>query len=528
MKYGPLALSIDYGTQSVRAILFDKTGETRCKVKIEFDEPYFSKKPGYAEQDADYYWDKFIEATNQCKEKAGELWDDIVAMSIDTFRDSIILLDKDNKPLRPMILYLDQRLVNHPVDCMPKSMVNLYKLVGMLDLASSQYAATHCNWVAKYEPEIWQKTEKLVVLSTYLHYKLTGELLDSSASQVGHLPFDYKKSEWQGDHTITSCIFEAKRSKMTDKLCKPCELMARINTKTAEITGLKEGLPIIASGADKACETLAVGCEGNDVAAISLGTAASIEITTDKYVEPMPFLPAYPSIYFGKYNPEVLIFRGYWMISWFKNQFGQPEIEQAKQEGTIPEKILDKKMLDIPVGCEGLVLQPYWSAGVNTPEAKGSMIGFSDCHTRIHIYRAIVEGIGFALYNGMKNMEKRAGHKIKRVMISGGGASSRAVCQIMADILGVPVQKVQTYETSALGSAMAAFTGVSEFKSLNEAVKAMSHIKEEYIPNEKNHKVYEVIYNDVYNHIYKANKKIFRNMRTIQRRYFDNFNKEDY
>lgn len=519
MRYGPLALSFDYGTQSVRAIMFDKTGETRCKVKVEFEEPYFSHKAGYAEQEPEFYWEKFVEVSNLCKEKAGELWNDIVAISIDTFRDSIIFLDKDNKPLRPMILYLDQRVVNHPVECMPSSMTKLYKMIGMLEMASGQYAATKCNWVAKYEPEIWEKTEKLTMLSGYLHLRLTGELMDASAAIVGHLPFDYKKNDWQSDHGITSCIFEAKKSQMVEKLFKPCELMARINVKTSKLTGIKEGMPVIASGADKACETLAVGCVGNSVAAISLGTAASIEITTDKYVEPMPFLPAYPSLYYGKYNPEILIFRGFWMISWFKAQFGQPEVEEAKKSGTLPEKLLDEKMLSIPAGCEGLVLQPYWSAGVNTPEAKGSILGFSDCHTRLHIYRAIVEGIGFALYNGMKNMEKRAGHKIKRVMISGGGASSRAVCQIMADLLGVPVQKVQTYETSALGAAMASFTGVGEFKSLQEAVNAMSHIKEEYIPDKENHKLYDVIYNDVYNNIYKANKKIFRNMRTIQRRY---------
>ena len=518
MKYGPLALSFDYGTQSLRAILFDKMGETRCKVKIDFEQPYFSNKTGYAEQDPDFYWQKMIEASKACKEKAGELWNDIVAMSIDTFRDSVIFLDKNNKPVRPMILYLDQRIVNHPIDSMPKGWVALYKLVGMIDVASSQYAATKANWVKKYEPEIWAKTEKVVMLSTYLHYCLTGELMDSTASQTGHVPFDYKTSDWQSDHSLTSCIFETKSHHLCHKLFKPCELMARINTKTSNITGLPEGLPIISSGADKACETLAVGCVGTDVAAISLGTAATIEITTDKYVEPLPFLPAYDSIYYGRYTPEIIVFRGYWMVSWFKNQFAQIEVEEAKKQGTIAEKLLDEKIKDIPVGCEGLVLQPCWSPGVNTPEAKGTIIGWSDCHTRLHLYRAIIEGIGFALYDGLVNMQKRANYNVKRVMISGGGASSRIVCQIMADLLGVSVQKVQTYETSALGAAMASFTGVGEFKSLDEAVHAMSHIKEEYQPNKENHELYDTIYRDVYTRIYRKNRKTFRNIRTIQRR----------
>lgn len=137
---------------------------------------------------------------------------------------------------------------------------------------------------------------------------------------------------------MTYFIFGSIRPDMlVQDLKKPCEVMGYISKEVAEITGLPEGLPVIASGADKACETLAVGCDGPDVAAISMGTAASIEITTEKYVEPQPFLPAYPSIYQDKYNPEVLIFRGYWMISWFKNEFAHKELVEASERGVIPE-----------------------------------------------------------------------------------------------------------------------------------------------------------------------------------------------
>ncbi|MEG2456966.1 MAG: FGGY-family carbohydrate kinase, partial [Clostridia bacterium] len=466
MKYGPLALSYDYGTQSVRAILFDKQGEIRGKVKLEFKQPYISDKPGYAEQSPEFYWGQFCRVTNRLKEDVGELWNDIVTMSITTFRDTVTCLDKDMKPLRPFILYLDQRRVENPKDYIPSSKRAIFKMVNMFETASAQFAACFGNWISINEPEIWAKTEKLVSLSTYIHYRLLDELIDSVANQVGHLPFNYKKKVWLGENDLTACIFgKVTADKMVQKLIKPCEVMGHISKAKSLEVGLPEGLCVIASGADKACETLAVGCVGNDIAAISMGTAASVEITTDKYVEPQPFMPAYPSIYNDKFNPEIMVFRGYWMISWFKNEFALREVQQAKELGCSPEQLLDARLSEVPAGCEGLVLQPYWSPGANIPEAKGAIIGFSDCHTRVHIYRAIIEGIGFALLEGLKNMERRAGYNIKRIAVSGGGSNSEQVCQITADLSGKIVQKVQTYETSALGAAMAAFTGVGEYKT---------------------------------------------------------------
>lgn len=515
MSYGPLALAYDYGTQSVRAILFDKQGEIHGKVKLEFKRPYYSVRPGYAEQDPDFYWSQFCEVTKQLKEKAGELWNDIKTMSITTFRDTVICLDKDLKPLRPFILYLDQRRVEHPEEAFSKTKRTLFKTVNMYDTACMQRSASFCNWIAKYEPNVWLKTDKYVMLSGYIHLKLLGKLVDSIASQVGHLPFNYKKKTWMAENELSACIFEAKPDQMVQDLVNPCEIMGTISKEAAEETGLPEGLPVIASGADKACETLGTGCVGKDVASLSLGTAASVELTTDKHVEPQLFMPAYPSIYADKFNPEILIFRGYWMITWFKNEFAHKEVIQAKELGVTPEQLLDQRLTEIPAGSDGLILQPYWSPGTKNPEAKGSIIGFSDVHTRIHVYRAIIEGIGFALYDGLKIMEKRAGYEIKRLTVSGGGANSEAVCQITADISGMKVHKVQTYETSALGAAMAAFVGIGEYADLHEAVSNMSRVTKEYLPNPEAHKVYQELYERVYKKLYKANKRFYKEIREI-------------
>jgi sugar (pentulose or hexulose) kinase len=103
-----------------------------------------------------------------------------------------------------------------------------------------------------------------------------------------------------------------------------------------------------------------------------------------------------------QYNCEVMIYRGYWMVSWFKNEFGLREMQQAQEQGIEPEQLFDALVNAVPPGSMGLMLQPYWSPGIREPgvEAKGAMIGFGDVHTRAHIYRAILEGLAYALRQG--------------------------------------------------------------------------------------------------------------------------------
>ncbi len=518
MKTNNYVLSYDLGTQSVRAIIFDNKGNTVKKTKIVYEEPYFSLKHGYAEQTAEFYWENLCQVTKRLKSSCdSQTWENLSAVSITTCRDVITCLDKNNTPLRPFILYLDQRRVENVEKYFSSLRIRLLKMVGIWDMASDQMRATPGNWILENEPEVWGKTHKICMLSGYMHLKLTGELCDSAACQVGHVPFDYKKKCWQSPNSLSSFVCRFGRDKMVDNLYSPCEIMGKVSAKVAEETGLPIGIPIVASGADKSCETLGVGCEGNDVAAISLGTSASIEITTDKYVEPAPFVPAYSSLYADKYNPEVLIYRGFWMLSWFKKEFAQEEIALAKEKGCVTEAILDSKMEAIPVGCDGLVIQPYWSPTINYPKAKGSMIGFSDCHNRMHIYRAIIEGIGFALYKGMLDMEKQSGYKINRIAVSGGGSCSKQVCQLMSDLFGLPFYKVQTSETSALGSAMASFTAIKEYSSLSETVKNMHRVEETFTPNMKNNERYRQIYTKVYTRIIRKNYKTFRNISNLNK-----------
>jgi len=516
MKKEPLVLSFDFGTQSVRAILFNKSGETLGKVKLEFN-PYFSLNPGWAEQNSEVYWEKFCEASQLLRTHEPELWEDIEAVVVTTIRDTCVCMDRDGKVLRPIILWLDQREIESVGDRIKSSKKSMLKMVNMYETAELQCRVSACNWIHDNEPEIFNQIFKYLMLSGFITYKLTDKMIDSVAAQCAHIPFDYKNKEWQSDTALTSCLFDVKRAHMPE-LVEPGEVLGFITEKASEETGIPVGLKVIATGSDKGCETLGTGVIGNDAASLSFGTTATVQFSTDKYIEPQPFAPAYPAVLNGKYNPEIQIYRGYWMLTWFKKEFAEKECKQALKKGVSAEELLNERLREIPAGCEGLILQPYWSPGLKMPNAKGAILGFSDVHTRVHVYRAIIEGIGFGLYDGLKTLEKRTGNRIKRVMVSGGGSQSDEICQITADIFGVPVQKVQTYETSALGSAITAFTAIGMYDSFESAVRGMVRVSKEYSPNMEEHKIYEEIYQKVYKKIYPANHKLYNEIAGILKR----------
>jgi sugar (pentulose or hexulose) kinase len=497
----PLILTFDLGTQSIRALLVNAKGDICQKVQKIFDQPYYSKQPGWAEQKPEFYWDKLCEASRSLEEKAGSLWQDVIAVTCTTIRDTCLCLDKDYNPLRDVILWLDDRKAKK-LPPMPPLFGMVFKLIGMGEGVALQRRISHCNWIAVNEPEIWEKTDKFVFISTWLNYKFCGNLADSNASVIGHIPYDYKNRTWLKGGDLKRSIWEVDDDKLFD-LVEPGTVMGTISARTSEETGIAAGLPYVASGSDKGCETLGLSCcFSEDKAALSFGTTATVQLATQRYIEPSPFMPAYPAVVPGYYNPEIEIFRGYWLLSWFKREFAAKEVTEAERRGISAEQLLNERLKEIPPGCEGLIMQPYFTPGLTMPFAKGAIIGFSDVHTRIHIYRAIIEGINFALMEGLRGMGKRGKMKTSRIYVAGGGSQSAEVCRITASQFGLPVYRTQTHEVAAIGAAMTAFVAKGIFSSYNEGIEAMVHVKDEFFPDMKVHSVYEALYGEIFEKLF--------------------------
>ncbi len=508
----PLILTFDCGTQSTRALLVDKSGGILAKVQKYF-EPYYSTRPGYAEQKIETYWQAFSAASQELHAKYPELVKDIIAVTITTIRDTYTIVDQNCEPLRDLIVWLDQREAKC-LEPLPAKARLSFALVGMAEAIQDQRKISKSNWIRENEKELWDKAYKYASYSTILIHRLTGKIIDSNAAQIGHIPFDYKNKVWDKPNNIMCPVFNVDQRLLVD-LVDPGTIIGQITKEASRQTGIKVGLPLIATASDKGCETLGVGVLANDMAALSFGTAATVQCSTESYVTPDTLLPAYPGAVKTVYNPEVQVFRGYWMISWFKKEFAAKEVMAAQEMGISPEDLLNRELKTIPAGSDGLMLQPYWSPLLKIPEAKGSIIGFDSDHTRAHIYKAIIEGIGYGLLEGLRRIEDRGNFKVNSIAVGGGGSQSDEICQITADMFGVPVKRIQTYEACGVGASMIGFVAMQEFANYQEALQAMVHYQKPFEPDLETHQIYDELYCKVYKEIYKHLKPVYKTLRAI-------------
>ena len=508
-------LSIDNGTQSVRAMIFDRDGHLVAKSKVEI-EPYFSTEPGWAEQHAEYFWQALCQACHKLWEQLEIPRESIKAMSVTTQRATVVAIGADGQPLRAAISWLDQRQVDSKPELGAVESL-LMRAVGAKVAVDTFHTQSEANWIAEHEPALWQQVDKLLLLSGYHNYKLTGDYRDSVASQVGFIPFDFKQLQWAEAKDWKWRAIPSIKPEMLPELVEAGGVLGHISSAAAAETGIPQGLPLIACGSDKACEVLGTGCLDSNTGSLSYGTTATFNITSDKYLEAIPFHPAYPGVIPGSFNVEMMVPRGYWMVSWFKQQFGLEEQSAAEQQGVTVESLFDNLLQQVPAGSDGLTLQPYWGAGADNegPEAKGAIIGFGDVHTRAHLYRAIIEGLTYALRAGKERVEKRSGQPITRLLVSGGGSQSDQVMQITADIFGMPVQRPHTYETSALGAAMAAAVGSGIYPDFASAAAKMTHGGDRFEPIAANQKIYSQLYTQVYRKMYQGLKPSYEAIRKI-------------
>jgi len=189
-------------------------------------------------------------------------------------------------------------------------------------------------------------------------------------SQVGYIPFDYKALTWskKWDWKWQAVPMDPD---LLPEIIPPAAQLGTITQQAAEATGIPEGLPLIAAAADKACEVIGAGALQPHIGCLSYGTTATINTTHSKYHEVIPLIPPYPSAVPGRYSLEIGIYRGYWMVSWFKEEFGQLEQWLANEQGIEPEILFEDLVNAAPPGSMGLTLQPYWSPGLRVPGPEG-------------------------------------------------------------------------------------------------------------------------------------------------------------
>lgn len=501
-------MSIDVGTQSVRAMVFTNDGENVATERI-LTEPHYSLQPGWAELPAPSVWENVCTVCNALCKSMGDDINRVAACSITANRDNIIPLDENGEYIRDWITWVDQRRAPEAVFEAKHKWGGTKKLAYLFERGVMEFilARSKFNWFKYHEPETWNSTAKYLTMGGLITYKLTGEFADSLGMQSGVIPFDTKKLEYYKLDLIYQAM-GVRRDQLADNLYPPGEKMGEVTKKAALESGLPEGLPIISAGGDKQCEVLGSGAFSEDTAVISYGTLATISVTSKKYVADKKFsFYTFPSSIRNMYYEEFLIDRGYWLVTWFCNQYAA--------EADFPEFLqnINEKAAKIPPGSDGLFIFPFWAPHyVVYPEAKGCIMGFTDTHLPEHIYRAILESIAYSLKMGYGKIRKKTKKDIRELIIVGGGSQSDVAMQLTADIFNVPATRLKTKEVCGQGAAIPAGIYASFYEDEKDGVEHMLKVDKVFEPIPQNVKVYEDIYKNVYLKMYETNLEIFRKL----------------
>ena len=509
-----LLLAIDCGTQSARALLFDPLGNLVAKSQVLLDD-YVVEQPGWLAHDVDGFWAACARACRQLWLERPELAAAVRGVTVTTQRGTLMPIDAQGQAVLPALIWLDQRRATQ-VPRIGAGWRAAFKLAGVGPTVDYFQREAEVNWWAQHEPAAWARTHKVLLLSGLLNWKLTGDFVDSIGSQVGYVPFDFKAHAWAKASDWKWQALAVRRDQLPE-LLPVGATMGRITAAASTATGIPVGVPVIAAAADKACEVLGSGCLEPQVGGISYGTTATINVCTTKYAEALSFVPPYPAALPGHYASEVQIFRGYWMVRWFKEQFGDRERNAAQERGVAPEALLDELVASVPPGSLGLILQPYWTPGIRHPgpDAKGAIIGFGDAHTRAHVYRAILEGLAYALRDGRERIEKKTGVALTELRVSGGGSQSDAALQLTADIFRLPASRPHVHETSGLGAAIDGAVGLGLHPDFPTAVRAMTRVARTFEPDARNAALYDQLYEQVYQKMYPRLAPLYARLRAI-------------
>jgi len=490
---------IDGGTQNIKAFIFDEEGNEIYSEAYPVS-PYFAKQPDFAEQDAQEYLRITQRVTKSVVENSHVPRDEFAAVAITTHRSTIVPVDEDGRPVRPAITWLDERKTEGLKLPGGAFLSLVFRISRMTPTLKEYQRRSKFNWLKKYEPGSYDRTYIFLTITSYIFHALTNQFKDSS-SIVGLFPIDLKGLQWHPRDVVYK-IFGVEREKLPP-LVSPAEIAGTVSEEGARDFGVPQGLPVIIGAGDKQSELLGAGAISNDVAEISYGTAAVIELLSNKYITH----PKMDFFTFGAAIPNHWVFegfvgRGYWMVSWFRREFAKYEEEEAEELGIEPEELLNRKMEEIPAGSMGLILQPYWHPRETDPLSKGAIVGFSGEHTRLHIYRAIVEGIAYELRRLGEIIEKHSGRKIKELRVGGGGSRSDEIMQITADIFNLPTSRLHTSNLSALGAAIDAAVTLNVYNSFPDAVNNMVRVTQTFTPREDNVGIYDRLFNEIYKKIY--------------------------
>jgi FGGY-family pentulose kinase len=470
MPTGPLLLGLDVGTQSLRAALVDTAGRTAAFGVAPIETTY--PRPAWAEQDPDQWWAAARAAVGSALARAGVGGEAVAGIGLDCTACTVVACDSRGTPLRPALLWMDQRAAREADELSATGDPCLKYVSGRL---SPEWMLPKALWLKRNEPDVYRRAGRVVECTDWMMHRLTGEWT-LSLNHVA-VKWDYARPEGGWPLRMIAAVgLEDILGKWPERIVPLGQGGGTLTAAAAEHLGLRAGTPVAQGGIDAYLGMLGLGATGpGDVAAI-VGSSTCHLAQSSKGVFGSGWAGCYPDATVeGLYTLEAGQTATGSILDWYRRHFAGREAAEAERRGVPVFEILDAQAAAVAPGAEGLVVRDDWQGNrspYKNPQARGAIVGLTLAHGPGHIVRALYEATACGTRHILDDAE-RHGLEVGRIVVGGGGAKSALWLQIHADVLQRPITLTREPESCALGAAMAAAVGAGLFPDFDAAAAAM-------------------------------------------------------
>jgi xylulokinase len=487
-------LGVDFGGGASKATLLGTDGLIVATNIVEYPTSY--PKQGYAEQDPMDWYNAIKANIAALLGKSGISVSDIIAICLDAATHTAVLLDESFNVLRPAIYWTDSRSIK---EC-EYLRENYHDLIinKALHNVDTIWTLPQLMWVRDNEPQVWEKTKKILFAKDYIRYLFTGEYCTDYIEAQGSMMFDYNTMSWSKE----LCDILGFHIDNLPRVIKPTDIVGCITDKAAAETGLCKNTKVVCGTTDTALEVFASGAVKKGQMTVKLATAGRICVVTER-AYPNQHLINYSHVVNGLWYPGTATKSCAASYRWYRDTFG----------GNY--KDLDKEASEIGVGSEGLIFHPYLSGELTPyadPKLCASFTGIRAGHTKAHFNRAVLEGAAFSLLDCKNALEDIGIPHEDEATIIGGGARSPLWRQIVADVLGITLKQVENSDSS-FGSAMFAGIATGVFDSFESAIDKCIKTISVTTPDMENNQKYAELF-DIYKEIHDGLAPIYAKVDT--------------
>lgn len=496
-----LLLGIDIGTYESKGVLTTITGEVIAQVAVPHQ--LLFPRAGWAEHDPELtWWGDFCTITKQLLSTPGVVAADIKGVGISAIGPDVLPIDENFNPLRMGILYgVDTRAVKE-IDELNAKFGEDEIFNATANCLSSQSTGPKILWIKNNEPEVYKRARWFVDATTFIVARLTSRVVI--------------------DHFSAGCMvpmYDPWKNKWSDRFCKDFvnleqlpeilwshELAGRVTSKASELTGLAEGTPVSVGTIDAGAEALSVGVTKPGEMMMMYGSTIFMIQVTDNDQAREKRLWAGPYLFPGTWCLLAGMATSGSLTRWFRDQFAPDLVAAEKSGGASAYAELVKEAAETKPGAEGVIVLPYFSGErtpVMDPRAKGMIFGLSLTHTRGHIFRAILEGMGHGVKQHV-DLFTSIGARPKTIKSVGGGTKNSIWLQAISDISGVPQEVAPLTFGASYGDALLAGVAVGLVSSPEE-IRTWQGKARIISPDEKLAETYRPL-SEIYTSLYDATK----------------------